>query len=354
MRCIMNMPPDVMALQASDFDFELPSELIAQFPLPKRSASRLLCLNAKSQEINHRHFSDLVDLINPNDLLVLNDTQVFPARLYGRKASGGRVECLIERLLPNHQALVQLRASHSPKLGSSLLFADAIEVQVIERVGEFFKLQFPKAVPLLDILNQYAEVPLPPYIHRNPEASDTDRYQTVYAKQVGAVAAPTAGLHFDQALLNQLKAKEGVNIVNVTLHVGAGTFAPVRVEDLAQHKMHSEWMEVSSAVCDAVAQCRQLGGRVIAIGTTSVRCLETAARYGNIQPYQGSTNLFISPGYEFQCVDGLVTNFHLPKSTLLMLVAAFAGYEFAMHSYREAVLERYRFFSYGDASFIVR
>lgn len=334
----------------SDFDYALPDELIAQYPLPDRSASRLLCLQ-KSGAIAHHHFSDLPTLLTNKDLLVFNNTKVIPARLFGQKASGGKIECLVERVLSDHEALCHIKASKSPKVDSDIILADVLRATVLARVGDLFHLRFQDEKPIYDLLDMHGQLPLPPYIERQPDKADRSRYQTVYAEKVGAVAAPTAGLHFDAALLAQLK-QQGVQMINVTLHVGAGTFQPVRVEDLSQHHMHSEYVEVGRDACDAVTACKQRGGRVIAVGTTSIRCLETAAKTGTIQPYTGDTNLFITPGFEFQCVDALITNFHLPKSTLLMLVSALAGYEPIRQAYAEAVAQRYRFFSYGDAMFI--
>lgn len=338
--------------QTSDFDYTLPEELIAQQPLPARSASRLLCLNRSQGGLRHCPFSEIVNVLDSRDLLIFNDTEVIPARLLGRKSTGGALECLIERLIDEHRVLAHLKASKSPKPGTRILLEDVLEVVVQGRQGELFELYFQSDRPVLGLLQEYGRLPLPPYIERSPDTHDAQRYQTVYAKKPGAVAAPTAGLHFDDALLEALKAK-GVQMAHVTLHVGAGTFQPVRTENVSEHHMHSEYLEVSQSVCDAVKQCQARGGRVIAVGTTTVRCLETAARDGIIKPYQGDTDIFIYPGYEFRCVDGLLTNFHLPKSTLLMLVCAFAGYDGVMAAYREAVEARYRFFSYGDAMLLL-
>ena len=337
----------------TDFDYELPEGLIAKYPLPERKSSRLLCLNAPAASLKHSYFSKLDGLLNPGDLLVLNDTKVIPARLFGVKDSGGKVECLIERVLSDTDALAQIKASKSPRIGTCLRLSDAIDAEVIGREGDMFELRFQSDTPLFECLETYGQVPLPPYIDRLPEDADHERYQTVYAKKRGAVAAPTAGLHFDHDLLDVLKNK-GIDVAKVTLHVGAGTYQPIRVERLDEHHMHSEWIDVSDEVCEKVKACRARGGRVVAVGTTSLRCLETAAADGNIKVFQGETDLFIRPGYPFQCVDVLITNFHLPKSTLLMLVTAFGGYDFMMQAYREAIEKKYRFFSYGDAMMVFR
>jgi len=335
----------------TDFDYELPEALIAKYPLPERRSSRMLCLDVGTQSILHDSFHTIVDQLNKGDLLVVNDTRVIPARLYGNKHSGGKIECLIERVLSNHTALAQIKASKSPGVGSRIKFSDAIDAKVIERSGDLFELQFEGAQTVFELLDIYGQIPLPPYIDRQPNDDDLARYQTVYAEKQGAVAAPTAGLHFDDDLLDAIKAK-GVDIAEVTLHVGAGTFQPLRVERLDDHEMHSEMMTVSEEVCRKVAKCREQGGRVIAVGTTSLRCLETAAASGDIHAFDGETDLFIRPGYDFQCVDALITNFHLPKSTLLMLISAFGGYDFVRKAYQEAIAEKYRFYSYGDAMFI--
>ncbi|NJN47747.1 MAG: tRNA preQ1(34) S-adenosylmethionine ribosyltransferase-isomerase QueA [Candidatus Competibacteraceae bacterium] len=339
----------------SDFYYSLPPELIAQQPTEQRGASRLLCLNGDDGELRDRQFVDLLDLLNPNDLLIFNDTRVIPARLYGRKPSGGQVEILLERLLDEHRVLAQVRASKSPKPGTRVLLADdQVTALVLDRQGDLFELRFETTQPMLDILAQYGHVPLPPYIERPDESQDVERYQTVYARHPGAVAAPTAGLHFDSTLMNALSAK-GIEQVFVTLHVGAGTFQPMRTERIAEHVMHAEQVQVSDHVCERIQAAREQGGRIVAVGTTTVRSLEAACREdGNIQPFHGETRLFISPGYRFRCVDAMVTNFHLPESTLLMLVAAFAGHPIVMRAYRHAVEQRYRFFSYGDAMFITR
>lgn len=338
-------------MQRSDFYFELPPELIADRPLPGRSDSRLLELNGETGRWRDSRFRDLAERLQPGDLLVLNDTRVIPARLYGHKASGGKVEVLIERLLDERRALAHVRASKSPKPGSALELEGGIAVHVEEREGDQFVLRFEADWPLLELLERHGHIPLPPYIRRPDSAEDRERYQTVFARRPGAVAAPTAGLHFDQALLDQLEAK-GVRRAFVTLHVGAGTFQPMRAERLEDHRMHREYLEVDEALCEAVAETRRRGGRVVAVGTTAVRALETAARHGRLTPYRGDTDIFIYPGYRFRVVDALVTNFHLPESTLIMLVCAMAGYDNTMAAYRHAIAERYRFFSYGDAMFI--
>jgi len=341
-------------MQLSDFDYHLPKELIAHTPLAERSASRLLCLDAQQGEIAHRQVRELADLLNPGDLLVFNNTRVIPARLYGQKETGGQVEIMIERLLSDDQALAMIRASKSPKPGSRIEVAGHwLEVQA--REGEFFRLRC-LAGDLLSLLDAQGHMPLPPYIEREDDEADRERYQTLYAQRPGAVAAPTAGLHFDEALFSALDQK-GVQKGFVTLHVGAGTFQPIRVDNIHDHRMHSEWLEVSDYLCQQVRETRQRGGRVVAVGTTSVRCLETAAGHAmnspdEMVPFQGETDIFIYPGYQFRIVDALLTNFHLPKSTLIMLVSAFAGRETTLKAYRQAVDARYRFFSYGDAMFI--
>jgi len=334
--------------KTSDFDYDLPPELIAQFPQKRRTASRLLCVDPKVASIEHRQFVDVCDYICADDLLVLNNTKVIPARLFGQKESGGKIECLIERIINEQEALAHIRSSKSPKIGSKIILEEAFSATVIARKDDLFHLEIAGDKKWLDLLNNHGKIPLPPYIQRAPDESDLSRYQTVFAKHHGAVAAPTAGLHFDEAMLEKLQAK-GVQIVYLTLHVGAGTFMPVRVDDLDNHIMHSEYMEVDQGAVEAIKACKKRGGRVVAVGTTVVRSLETASRDGALKPFQGDTQLFITPGFKFQCVDTLITNFHLPQSTLLMLVSAFAGYELTMKAYQEAVQERYRFFSYGDA-----
>ncbi|SDR70284.1 tRNA preQ1(34) S-adenosylmethionine ribosyltransferase-isomerase QueA [Pseudomonas oryzae] len=340
-------------MRVADFHFELPDQLIARHPLAERRASRLLVLDGPSGELSHRQFPDLLGYLRPGDLMVFNDTRVIPARLFGQKASGGRLEILVERLLDSHRVLAHVRASKSPKPGSLIHIDGGGAAEMLARHDALFELRF--AEPALELLERVGHMPLPPYIDRPDEAADRERYQTVYSDKgkAGAVAAPTAGLHFDDALLAAIRAK-GVDTAFVTLHVGAGTFQPVRVERIEDHHMHSEWLQVGQDVVDAVAACRARGGRVIAVGTTSVRSLESAARDGVLKPFSGDTDIFLYPGRPFHVVDALVTNFHLPESTLLMLVSAFAGYPETMAAYRAAVAEGYRFFSYGDAMFITR
>ncbi|WBA84021.1 tRNA preQ1(34) S-adenosylmethionine ribosyltransferase-isomerase QueA [Endozoicomonas sp. GU-1] len=339
-------------MQVSDFDFDLPDEQIARFPAEDRTGSRLLCLDGNSGEVRHQQFSDIESLLEPGDLLVLNNTRVIPARLYGQKETGGKIEVLIERVVEDNLALAQVRASKSPKPGAVLLLADgAVRVVVEGRRDFLFILRFETSV--LPLLLEHGHMPLPPYIDREDGDSDRLRYQTVFAAKDGAVAAPTAGLHFDEALLARLEAK-GVQKVFVTLHVGSGTYQPVRVEKIEDHVMHAEYIEVSEAVCQAVRETRARGNRVVAVGTTSVRSLESASASGEIAPFRGDSSIFIYPGYEFRSVDLMVTNFHLPQSTLLMLVSAFAGRENVLAAYKEAVEQKYRFFSYGDAMLLTR
>ncbi|SHH56888.1 tRNA preQ1(34) S-adenosylmethionine ribosyltransferase-isomerase QueA [Massilia sp. CF038] len=328
----------------SDFDFELPPERIAQLPLPNRSASRLL--HVDGQTLVDRQFADIVDLLAPGDLLVMNDTRVLKARFFGVKETGGNVEVLVERVLDNRTVLAQVRASKSPKPGNKIRLADAFTVTAGERAGEFFTLTFDGDV--FDLIEQYGRLPLPPYIEHDADEFDETRYQTVYSREPGAVAAPTAGLHFDQPLLDRLQAK-GVQFAYVTLHVGAGTFQPVRVEVLAEHKMHTEWYTVPQATVDAVRAAKAGGRAVVAVGTTSLRALESASQSGQLEAGSADTALFITPGYTFKTVTRLITNFHLPKSTLLMLVSAFAGFDEIKRAYAHAIAGQYRFFSYGDA-----
>ncbi len=333
-------------MRLSDFDYALPPELIAQHPARERTASRLLHLDGKTGAMDDLRFPDILRLVAPNDVLVVNDTRVVRARLHGRKDSGGEVEILVERMIDEHRALVQARSSKPLKTGRRIAFAKGVEAEMLGRHGEFFELRFDGEV--LAVMARHGEVPLPPYITHEAGADDEARYQTVYAQVPGAVAAPTAGLHFDEALLDALRAK-GVAIAKLTLHVGAGTFQPVREEELARHVMHSEWYGVPQATVDAIAKARASKGRVIAVGTTALRALESASVDGTLRAGTAETRLFIVPGYRFQVVDRLVTNFHLPKSTLLMLVSAFAGLENIRRAYAHAIAERYRFFSYGDA-----
>ncbi|MCB1646636.1 MAG: tRNA preQ1(34) S-adenosylmethionine ribosyltransferase-isomerase QueA [Pseudomonadales bacterium] len=342
-------------MKVSDFEFELPEHLIAKYPAAERTASRLMHLDVARGSINHYHFSDLPSLLTPADLMIFNNTRVIPARLFGAKDTGGRVEILIERVLDESRALVQMRSSKSPKPGSRVsLENSSYQLEVIEKRNSFYVMVFPDP-GVMAIANELGHMPLPPYIDRADEVADQARYQTVYAQRDGAVAAPTAGLHFDEALLAKL-AEMGVQRSEVTLHVGAGTFQPVRVEDVEDHQMHSEWLEVSASTCDDILRCKtsDAPGRVVSVGTTSVRSLETAAVSGQLAPYVGDTDIFIYPGYQFRVVDAMITNFHLSGSTLLMLVSAFAGTELIREAYAEAIRESYRFFSYGDAMLITR
>jgi S-adenosylmethionine:tRNA ribosyltransferase-isomerase len=328
----------------SDFDFDLPPELIAQTPLPERSASRLL--HVDGAQLVDRSFADIVDQLSSGDLLVFNDTRVLKARFFGVKESGGKVEVLIERVLDTRTVYAQVRASKSPPAGTRIRLADSFDVVVGARAGEFYTLTFPDDV--FELIDAHGRLPLPPYIDHAADAFDEKRYQTVYAKTPGAVAAPTAGLHFDQALLDKLAAK-GVQFAYVTLHVGAGTFQPVRTENLSEHKMHSEWYTISAATVAAVQAAQAAGNAVVAVGTTSLRALESASQSGALQAGSADTTLFITPGYALKTVNRLITNFHLPKSTLLMLVSAFAGYDAIRSAYAHAIAQHYRFFSYGDA-----
>jgi S-adenosylmethionine:tRNA ribosyltransferase-isomerase len=340
------------SLRRQDFHFDLPPELIAQYPPLQRSDSRLLALNGATGQLDDRWFRDLPELLRPGDLLVFNDTRVIPARLFGHKASGGRFELLVERLLDERRALVQLRASKAPKSGGKLQFDAGFSATVLGRHDDLFEICLDGDQPFLALLEQYGRIPLPPYITREPTGEDQERYQTIYARQPGAVAAPTAGLHFDQTLLDRL-CERGIEQTFITLHVGAGTFQPLRVGRIEDHRMHAEWIDVSAAACQQIQATRARGGRIVAVGTTVVRALETAAGENSIlQPWSGETRIFIYPGYHFRSVDALITNFHLPESTLLMLVAAFAGREHVLNAYRHAVEQRYRFFSYGDAMLI--
>jgi len=338
-------------MKRTDFHYNLPTELIAQAPLSERSDSRLLCFGRQSGELDDRLFKELPSMLKSGDLLVFNNTRVIPARLFGKKATGGQIEILLERLLNSQDCLAQVRASKAPKPGGVLMLEDGSELQVIGREDNFYHLRAVKG-DLMELLERLGHIPLPPYITREDTDRDRRRYQTVFAETPGAVAAPTAGLHFDQALLDQLDDK-GIQSTTVTLHVGAGTFQPVRVDNIADHHMHAEWLEVSQAACDAVAAARARGGRVVAVGTTAVRSLETAAQGGQLEPYSGDSRIFIYPGYEFKVVDAMITNFHLPESTLLMLLSAFAGHEHTLAAYRHAVEQRYRFFSYGDAMLVL-
>jgi len=337
-------------LSIDDFDYALPPELIAQRPARARGESRLLRVAADALE--DRRFAELPGLLSPGDLLVVNDTRVIRARLLGEKDTGGRVEVLVERVLSEHEAIAQVRASKAARAGAKLRLAGALDVEVVGREGEFFRLRFGASVP--DALERHGSVPLPPYIERAADDADAGRYQTVYARRPGAVAAPTAGLHFDRELLGALE-RRGVARASVTLHVGAGTFQPVRVRDLAKHRMHAEWYDIPEATVAAVAAAKRRGGRVVAVGTTTVRCLEgSAAAHGTVVAGAAETDLFITPGFEFRVIDRLITNFHLPKSTLLVLVSAFAGVERMRRAYAHAIERGYRFYSYGDAMLVDR
>ncbi|EKK3984257.1 tRNA preQ1(34) S-adenosylmethionine ribosyltransferase-isomerase QueA [Cronobacter sakazakii] len=343
-------------MRLTDFSFELPESLIAHYPQAQRSACRLLSLDGPTGDLTHGTFTDLLDKLNPGDLLVFNNTRVIPARLFGRKASGGKIEVLVERMLDDHRVLAHIRASKAPKPGAELLLGDdeSVNATMTARHDALFEVQFNDARPVLDILNSIGHMPLPPYIERPDEEADRELYQTVYSQKPGAVAAPTAGLHFDEPLLERLRAK-GIEMAFVTLHVGAGTFQPVRVESIEDHVMHSEYAEVPQEVVDAVLAAKARGNKIVAVGTTSVRSLESAAQAAQdalIAPFFGDTQIFIYPGYQYKVIDALVTNFHLPESTLIMLVSAFAGYKHTMNAYREAVKAEYRFFSYGDAMYI--
>jgi len=341
-----------MTTKRQDFSFNLPEHLIAQQPTESRTGSRLLWVNPNKNQCQDYQFTDFLQFLKPDDLLVFNDTRVMPARLFGHKSTGGKIEILIERILDKQHALAQIRARRAPTPQMVLQLEQGVTATVIQRIEKFFELQFHEDNRSIEeILLAIGHIPLPPYIKRSDSPNDNERYQTVYARQLGAVAAPTAGLHFDQALLDKIKLL-GIQTAFVTLHVGAGTFTPVKVDDLSQHIMHAEYLVVSEEVCQQIQKTKAQGGRVIAIGTTSVRALETAAHQGVIQPYIGDTRLFITPGYSFKVVDVLFTNFHLPESTLLMLVCAFGGYTQVMAAYQQAIQQHYRFFSYGDAMLI--
>lgn len=340
-------------MKASEFDYHLPEHLIAQHPLAERRASRLLVLDPVTQQITDDLFRHIQSYINPGDLLVFNDTRVFPARLYGRKESGGKVEVLVERMLDEKHILAHVRSSKSPRTGIRLILENELECLVEGREDEFFILSQATDSSWLSLLEKFGHIPLPPYIQRDDEHEDHERYQTVFADKPGAVAAPTAGLHFDQQMIGALEDK-GVETAFITLHVGAGTFQPMREEDVSKHVMHAEMVDVSAEVCAQIDRVKENGGRVIAVGTTVVRSLETAARNGRMEAYSGDTRLFITPGFEFHVVDTMLTNFHLPRSTLLMLISAFAGKDFILQAYNHAVQHQYRFFSYGDAMLITR
>ena len=345
-------------MRVADFSFELPEELIARYPKANRSASRLMTLNGNSGERKDESFTDLINHLEAGDLLVFNNTRVIPARMFGQKDSGGKLEVLVERLLDEHRVLAHIRCSKSPKPGSEILLEGKVKATMVARHDALFELEFHGEQSVLSILDDVGHMPLPPYIDRPDEDSDRERYQTVYNEKPGAVAAPTAGLHFDDALMAQLKAK-GVDFAFVTLHVGAGTFQPVKVDEVADHIMHAEYVEVPASVVSQIEQTKANGKRVIAVGTTSVRSLESAAKVAKekgrpFSEFYGDTDIFITPGYEFQIVDALITNFHLSESTLLMLVSAFSGYENIMAAYKHAVEQEYRFFSYGDAMLLTK
>jgi S-adenosylmethionine:tRNA ribosyltransferase-isomerase len=339
-------------MKVNDFDFNLPETLIAFYPLAKRSASRLLNLQRSSGSIDHKKISQLPELLKPNDLLVFNDTRVIPARIFAAKTTGGKIELLIERILFNDSFLAHAKPGRSLKPGMKIFVLPNYDIEIIQQQDSLWHCKFQDAQPILEILQKIGHIPLPPYIKRNDEELDKERYQTVFAARPGAVAAPTAGLHFDEELLQQIRERE-VDVGFVTLHVGAGTFKPVKVENILAHKMHSEYFEVSEKLCEQIRTCKEKNGRVIAAGTTVVRGLETMAATGDLKPFAGETTIFIYPGFQFRCVNGMITNFHLPKSTLLMLVCAFAGREKILHAYQEAIAQQYRFFSYGDAMFII-
>ena len=339
-------------MQVSDFNYELPEDLIASEPLPNRTDSRLLVLDPDTGGVSDRDFPAIRDYLQPGDLLVVNDTRVLPARLYGHKATGGHVEILLERLTGGREALAQVRANKSLTLPAVITLEGGLAVEVVGREGDFYRLRFAGDEPLPALLEHHGHMPLPPYIKREDTPADRERYQTVFADRPGAVAAPTAGLHFDESLLAAVR-DDGVETATLTLHVGAGTFQPIRTETLEDHRMHAEWLSVPDSVCQAVARTRARGGRVVAVGTTVVRALESAAQTGELQPFEGETEIFIYPGFRFRVIDALVTNFHLPGSTLVMLVSALAGRESILAAYRHAVEAQYRFFSYGDAMLIM-
>jgi len=345
-------------MKVSDFSFQLPNELIARYPMADRSASRLLSLDGQTGLLKHLHFTDIVDLIDKDDLLIFNDTRVIPARLFGEKETGGKIEVLVERVLDEKSFLAHLRSSKSPKPGCKLRLENSVDAVMVKRHGALFEIQIENDKSVLEILEAIGHMPLPPYIDRPDENADKERYQTVYNKNPGAVAAPTAGLHFDQKILDKLHNK-GVDFAFVTLHVGAGTFQPVKVDNILDHQMHSEYAQLSQDVVDKINATRKRGGRVIAVGTTSVRSIESAAQAALTQgkalaPFFAETSIFIYPGYEFQLIDAMITNFHLSESTLLMLVSAFSGKTQIDNAYQMAINEKYRFFSYGDAMFLTK
>lgn len=338
-------------MKLTDFHYTLPETSIAYYPTDKRTDSRLMVVQEES--LSHQHFSEILSLFKPGDCLVLNDTKVMRARLWGHKTTGGRIEVLIERVLNDHEVLAHVRSSKSPKPGTDIICEESLIFTVTGRADDLFKLTLKNKESIFDCLERYGHIPLPPYIARSSDAHDAERYQTIYAKELGSVAAPTAGLHFDRDLLQAIQAK-GVEVVYVTLHVGAGTFAPVRAERIEDHVIHSECAYISAQACQRINAAKMRGGRVIAVGTTSTRVLESASQSGVLCPYAGETQIFIYPGFKFQCVDAMITNFHLPESSLLMLVSAFAGYDRIMHAYHVAIAENYRFYSYGDAMWLTR
>ncbi len=342
-------------MRVADFSFDLPDELIARYPMPNRTASRLLTLDGNSGAVADKQFTDILEMVNPGDLMVFNNTRVIPARVFGQKQTGGKLEILVERMLDDKRILAHVRSSKSPKPGTIICLDGGYEMTMLARHDTLFELELNSESTILEVLEEVGHMPLPPYIDRPDEDADKERYQTVYNQNPGAVAAPTAGLHFDDALLAALKEK-GVNVAFVTLHVGAGTFQPVRVDSILDHKMHSEWAEVPQDVVDSIKATKAAGKRVIAVGTTSVRSLESAAKAseGELQAYSNDTDIFIYPGYEFQVVDAMVTNFHLPESTLIMLISAFAGFDEVKNAYQHAIAQKYRFFSYGDAMFVTK
>lgn len=355
------LQPRVVSLidmRVADFSFELPEHLIARYPKAERTASRLMVVDGNSGQTQDLGFVDVLDQLKQGDLLVFNNTRVIPARMFGRKKTGGKIEVLVERILDDKRFLAHLRCSKSPKPGAELILEDQVEASMVARHDALFEIEVHADENLLNVLENIGHMPLPPYIDRPDEDSDKERYQTVYSEKPGAVAAPTAGLHFDDALLEKIKAK-GVELAFVTLHVGAGTFQPVRVDEIKDHVMHAEYVEVPAQVVEQIKEAKAKGGRVVAVGTTSVRSLESAAKAAlakghDLEPFYGDTDIFITPGYQFEIIDALITNFHLSESTLLMLVSAFAGYDHMMNAYKHAVTEEYRFFSYGDAMFLTR
>ncbi|WP_299789820.1 tRNA preQ1(34) S-adenosylmethionine ribosyltransferase-isomerase QueA [uncultured Shewanella sp.] len=342
-------------MRVTDFSFDLPDELIARYPTANRTSSRLLSLDGNSGDLADNQFTDILNMVNPGDLMVFNNTRVIPARLFGQKSTGGKLEILVERMLDDKRILAHVRSSKSPKVDSIICLDDGYEMKMLGRHDALFELELQSEKTVLEVLEEVGHMPLPPYIDRPDEDADKERYQTVYNQNPGAVAAPTAGLHFDDGLLKALSDK-GVDTAFVTLHVGAGTFQPVRVDNILEHQMHSEWAEVTQEVVDKIALTKANGKRVIAVGTTSVRSLESAAKAseGELEPFCSDTDIFIYPGYQFEVVDAMVTNFHLPESTLIMLLSAFAGFDEVKNAYQHAIAQKYRFFSYGDAMFVTK